>query len=355
MMIKNLLKLIEDIFLNIFFSKKYDLVYIIEGINWSIGWDGKHITKNLNEQKLIKSKISTTHIGLKNKIIHFGSVNTLISQKGIKKVHSSNKIVLTWFHIAPNDQRVKFIPDLNSKVNIIHTSCNLTREKLKQYGADDEKIIVVPLGVDLEIFKPYDRDRIKKIKKDLNLPEKRIIIGSFQKDGCGWGEGLRPKMEKGPDIFCDALEKISKKHAVHALLTGPARGYVKKRLENSGISYTHKFLKNYQDTADYYNTLDLYLITSREEGGPKAVLESMACGIPLVSTPVGMTPQIITDGINGLLSKKYEAEEIFEKTDLLLSSNVKNTLINNGLGVVRNYDWKEIAINYFNKIYKKLC
>jgi glycosyltransferase involved in cell wall biosynthesis len=48
-----------------------------------------------------------------------------------------------------------------------------------------------------------------------------------------------------------------------------------------------------------YQALDLYLITSRQEGGPKAVLESMASGIPLVSTRVGQGMDLIAHGRNG--------------------------------------------------------
>lgn len=355
MTIKTFLNFIKDIFLNIFFSRKYQLVYIIEGSNWSVSWDGRYITDSLGKLQLINGRTSTTHIGLRNKIIHFGSPNTLILKNGLRKVHRSNKVILTWFHISPDDKRIKYIPLLNEMADVVHTSCNITKENLARFGLDAKKIVVVSLGVDLKTFRPLPKDRIEDIKEKFNFPKGKIIIGSFQKDGCGWKDSLKPKLVKGPDIFCDVIEILSKKYPIHVLLTGPSRGYIKNRLENSRISYTHKFIKYYPDIVLYYDVLDIYLITSRAEGGPKAILESMACAVPVVSTPVGMAPEIIIDKKNGLLTKTLEVPEISEKIEFLLNNDdLKSNLIRNGLETVRNYDWEIIAKKYFDKIYNNL-
>lgn len=344
-----------DIFLNIFFSGKYQLVYIVEPVEWSIKWDGKYITENLNKSRLLRARISSTHLGLRNKIIHFGSVNTLINNKGIKKVHPSNKIIMTWFHVVDNDKRINYIPFLNNLVYKVHTSCNITKEKLSALGLNRDKIIVIPLGVDLSIFKPLVKEEIRLIKKKLEIPENKIIVGSFQKDGEGWSEGFKPKLIKGPDIFCDVIEKLAKNFAIHVLLTGPARGYVKNRLREKGIPYTHKYLDNYPDIVDYYNTLDLYLITSREEGGPKAILESMACGIPVFSTPIGMAPEIISDGKNSFLID-FKIQEAFNKIQSFLNNFYENKkmIFENEIRAADNHSWKIIANNYYNNLYKPL-
>jgi glycosyltransferase involved in cell wall biosynthesis len=126
------------------------------------------------------------------------------------------------------------------------------------------------------------------------------VIGSFQKDGNGWGEGLEPKLIKGPDIFIQTLETLkSSIPDIFVLLTGPARGYIKTGLERLGIPYKHMFLKDYPDVGRLFPALDLYLVTARQEGGPKAVLESMASGVPLVTTRVGQARDIVKNGQNG--------------------------------------------------------
>ncbi len=341
-----------DIILNVFFSKKYQLIYIVESADWSIRWDGKYITKNINESTPIKSRISTTSIGLRKKIIHFGSVNTFISENGIKNIHKSNKIVLTWFHVSPNDPRVKFIPELNKKIDIAHTSCTTTKAKLINFGLSEEKITVVPLGVDLDLFKPaIDNDARKKVRKEHNIPENKILIGSFQKDGVGWSDGNVPKLIKGPDIFCDVIEKIATKFPLHILLTGPARGYVINRLDKANIAFNHIFFKKYTDIVHFYQILDYYLICSREEGGPKALLESMACGIPVISTPVGMVPDVVINGFNGYVVGN---DDIENKIIDIIENNNNQKVIENAFGDIKQYDWKIIAKRYYTELYEKI-
>jgi glycosyltransferase involved in cell wall biosynthesis len=195
----------------------------------------------------------------------------------------------------------------------------------------------------------------KIIKKQLNLPLDKIIIGSFQKDGKGWGDGNEAKLEKGPDFFCDVIEKLSQKYSVHVLLTGPARGYVKKRLEKSGVSFTHRYLKDYKEIVKYYHALDLYLIASRQEGGPKALLECMACKVPFVSTAVGMAPDIIQDNHNGLLVNIEDLTSMVEKASRIIDNKkFADSLVDRSVKDVQYYEWKIIAEKYYDLIYKNI-
>ncbi len=348
-------KFLKQYFSNRLNFKKNSLFYIVEGADWSVKWDGKYISKNLNKFYNLGCVATPIYIGIRNKIIHFGSVNSLISYEGIKKVDPSNKIILTWFHIDPADPRTAFIKELNNKVKLVHTSCFATKEKLIKYGLDEKKIIIVPLGVDLNVFKPFSKEKRLAIKKELGLPANKIIIGSFQKDGKGWKDGLEPKLIKGPDIFCDVIEKLSKKYPIHVLLTGPARGYVKKRLQKIGVTHTHIFLKDYLKIVDFYNTLDLYLITSREEGGPKALLEAMACGIPIVTTKVGMANDIVENGRNAIICDQENIDCLTNGANLLIENNgIRSRIVKNSLDEIKIYSWENISKQYYDKIYKKL-
>ena len=85
------------------------------------------------------------------------------------------------------------------------------------------------------------------------------------------------------------------------LLTGPARGYVRAGLERLGVPYRHVLLPGVDAVAQAYDAIDVCLVTSRDEGGPRAVLESMATGVPLVSTRVGQAADLVRHGENGWL------------------------------------------------------
>jgi glycosyltransferase involved in cell wall biosynthesis len=59
-----------------------------------------------------------------------------------------------------------------------------------------------------------------------------------------------------------------------------------------------------------YRALDVSLVASRQEGGPKTVLESLAAGVPLVTTRVGQAPELVADGENGLLSDVDDVDSL---------------------------------------------
>ena len=329
------------------------LYYIVEGANWSIKHDGINITKNLND---INAKITTVPYGLGNKIVHFGSVNTFWSWLPMMKfIRPTGHLIVTWFHVSPGDERIRFIPESDCFVRLWHTSCDITKMRLSELGVPEEKIRVIPLGVDTNIFcEPINGEK-QSIRKSLGIPEQCVVIGSFQKDGNGWREGLDPKMIKGPDIFCDVVERLAKHFNIFVLLTGPARGYVKSRLSGAGIPFFHQMFSDPNKVSEYYKAINLYMITSRAEGGPKALLEAAASGVPLVSTRVGISPEFIVDGENGFLCDVEDIEGLIQKSSFLLADKqLSNDFSKSGKKKVADYDWEYIAKRYYDELYKNL-
>jgi len=157
-------------------------------------------------------------------------------------------------------------------------------------------------GIDLECFTLRSPAQRKDARAKLGLPADAFVAGSFQKDGVGWEEGLEPKLIKGPDVLLAAAERLRRRvPELCLLLTAPARGYVKQGLERLGIPYRHVLLDGLDDVAEAYRALDVCLVTSRDEGGPKAVLEAMATGIPLVATGVGQAVDLVSHSKNGYI------------------------------------------------------
>jgi len=337
-----------------FISNQAELIFLIEDANWAIKLVGKYITSHLNEIGLIKAEIDRRY-SLKNKIVHYGSINCILRDDAIIKVDESNKHVLTFFHISSDDYYINYLPYLIKKIGIIHTSNFITKKKLIEFGFDAEKITVIPLGIDLSIFKRFNEQKRKLIKERFQLPQDKIIIGSFQKDGVGWGKGLEPKMNKGPDIFCEVVKKLKEKYDIHVFLTGPARGYVKKQLEKYEVPYTHTILKNYNEMVYCYNALDLYIISSRAEGGPLALLEGMATGVPIISTKVGMAPDIIQNNVNGFLAEVNDIKQLYQSScNIIDNQELRENFIESGLKIVQEYSWEKISKLYYEKLYKNL-
>ena len=76
-----------------------------------------------------------------------------------------------------------------------------------------------------------------------------------------------------------------------------------------GIPYIHRFVQRHDDLRLLYVSTDVVAVSSRQEGGPKAVLEAMAVGVPIVSTRVGQAQEII-DGANGRLVDVEDVEAL---------------------------------------------
>lgn len=350
-MIRTGFRRLQSVIGNLASNQIHQLAYVVEAEDWSIRQDGLAITEALNNQNLLRARITYSSLGLRGQIIHFGSVNTFFTKKGWHHAHPSNTNILTWFHVVPGDSRLKLIHEAQKDLHLIHTSCEATKKELVQAGVDAKKLIVIPLGVNLKLFTPTDEEKKRAMRRQLGIPLDRLVIGSFQKDGIGWGEGFKPKLIKGPDIFVDAVSRL-RDYNPFVLLTGPARGYVKRELNKRGIPYKHLYLKNFRDLAKMYQALDLYLITSRIEGGPKSLLEAWASGVPVISTRVGMVPDIGTHETDVLLTSVHDAAQSAQSiVRLMKDTALRELLIKNGYNAIHNYDWKKIAQQYFENMY----
>ncbi len=139
------------------------------------------------------------------------------------------------------------------------------------------------------------------------------------------------------------------------LLTGPARGYLKDGLSKLGVPFSHVYLKDFTDIPAYYGALDLYLVASRDEGGPKGVLESMATGTPLVTTCVGMAPDVVVSGENGFMTEIEDVGDLAERTgELLESEDLRERFASRGLRTSAEFDWQVIGERYANNVYRPL-
>jgi glycosyltransferase involved in cell wall biosynthesis len=225
----------------------------------------------------------------------------------------NHNIYFPYFHGNPNKDNqfkslFKIIENSHQKISGIQVTNSVMENLILNTGIEKRKVFRIPISIDVNKFSNILSLDKKFLRKKIGIPESSFVIGSFQKDGSGWNEGFDSKMIKGPDIFINVLKKLkSNIKEIFVLLTGPSRGYLKKELDNINIPYKHYVLDNYDEIYKFYKILDLYLITSREEGGPRALFESMICSIPCVTTNVGMAIDLVEHKKNGW---KVEPEDI---------------------------------------------
>ena len=83
---------------------------------------------------------------------------------------------------------------------------------------------------------------------------------------------------------------------------GPLRGEIKRQVEAAGLGDVVLLLGDREDIDAVLPAMDIAVLSSSSEGMSNALLEAMACGLPVIATAVGANPQLVGDGVNGLLS-----------------------------------------------------
>lgn len=195
------------------------------------------------------------------------------------------------------------------RLDRVQVSHSQMRDVVLDSGIDPAKVHLIPIGVDAGKFSPQTPASRAAARERLGIAHSAFVVGSFQKDGVGWGEGNEPKLIKGPDVFLRAVEALhARVPELFVLLSGPARGYVRAGLERLGIPYRHVYLADPAGVAELYQALDVYVVGSRQEGGPKGVLDAMCSGVPLVTTRVGQAMDLVRHGENGWMVEPGDAE-----------------------------------------------
>lgn len=147
---------------------------------------------------------------------------------------------------------------------------------------------------------------LQSFRTSLGIPDTSYLIGLLQRDSEGRDLTV-PKRQKGPDIFLGLMMLLKKRvggERFHILLGGPRRHWIRLALEQESIPYT--FVGKDIDGEDYpinildkatmcklYNLLDLYIVPTRWEGAPRQIFDVLECGRKIISTPVGIAPDIL--------------------------------------------------------------
>jgi glycosyltransferase involved in cell wall biosynthesis len=334
--------------------------YVVEPADWAIAHDGRYVVDGLRALGAVPAYVTRSPLGLRRQVVHFGSRN-LYMLAGYRDVDASNRVAMTWYHGSPadpnpeNQAMIAALPERSRGLQMVTTASSLARDRLAGWGVPLEKIVVVPIGVDLRIFRPDTAGLRPAVRQALGIGEDQVCLGLFQKDGEGWGKGLRPKWVKAPDVFLQVVERLAVRYPLFVLLTGPARGFVLEGLRRLGVPHRHLRLGELAQVARCYHALDLYVVPSREEGGPKALLECFASGIPVVSTRVGMAADLIRHGENALLVDVDDAAGLAAAAGTVIESpNLRRKLTQAALEDVRPYDWPRVSQLYYQHVYRPL-
>ena len=333
--------------------------YIVEPKNWSIKADGMNTVREV--KSLVPGfSINVTHrpYFAHSEITHFGS--QFMFQNWLDHIDSDSSVAVTYFHGKKGqglaiDDNLDFLIQNQKKVAKVIVSFTRMKDRLEEYGLEPNLIVKIPVGVSTGVFSPSgSKVQTKSIRHSLGIPDGYFIIGSFQKDGEGWRDGIIPKSIKGPDIFVEAIREISKNIPTFVVLSGPARGFVRQKLEEFGIPYKHFLPKRVEVMANLYKVLDLYLISSREEGGPKGLIEALSSGCPVVTTPVGMANDLILDSSFYAVSENFDSVTLAEHALRISRIELDGKDTNRLRSSILHCDWRNVAKQHLREVYLPL-
>jgi glycosyltransferase involved in cell wall biosynthesis len=192
------------------------------------------------------------------------------------------------------------------KVSAVVGVSGALRERLLDLGAAPENVSILRNGVDLDKFRPLDR---YALRKELGISRTTLLsVGNLVE-------------LKGHDLAIEALTGLSETDLI-IVGTGPLRERLREQARRAGVDGRGRFLgaMDQSELLRYYNAADCLVLCSSREGMANVLLESLACGTPVIATRVGGNPEIVTDPAAGLLMSDRTASALVAAVETLLAN-----------------------------------
>ena len=215
---------------------------------------------------------------------------------------------------------------------------------LREKICKPNKLQVIYNGIDLEkIEKTAPMSRAQ-----LGIPEGAFVIGMVG----------RLSKQKAPDTFVKAA-KLIKEKIPNAFFLMVGDGELRDQIENLISQYdlgSSFLITGWVDNSTaYMKIMDVGMLLSRWEGFGLVLPEYMACGVPIVATDVDAIPNIIQDGVNGMLVDKDDYHKAADAVDRLFKQpDLTFSLVKTADNIVKTkFDGKRVAKNS-EQLYKEL-
>lgn len=242
-------------------------------------------------------------------------------------------------------KKILFKRNLRKAKAIFSTSQVMAKEAEKY---TEKKVNVVPFGVDVSVFRP-DNQVIR---------EEYLVIGIVKT--------LEDKY--GIKFLIEAFSRVLKTNpslSLKLLIVGKGRKEyeLKSQVASLGIEKFVEFTGAvpHASVPSYFNQMDIVVVPSVLDGESfgVAAVEASACEKPVIVSNVGGLPEVVIEGITGLICEPRNATCLAEKMDLLIrDEHLRIQLGQNGrMHVLQNYDWNQnvaLMVSYYNTIYNSI-
>ena len=246
--------------------------------------------------------------------------------------------------------RIKSEKEIVATVDRVVTSTPEGKSNLiNLYGSSPDKVSVIPPGVDLDFFRPKDKETARR---ELDLEEyKRVLLFAGR---------LQPF--KGLDLLLHAMTYLPNHGFTRLLVVGGNAGKgdelakMNSLVKELGISNMVGFVGavEHKNMSKFYNAADICVIPSYHESFGMVALEALASGTPVVASRVGGLATIVKDGETGYLFEERSPETLATYLCLLMSENeIRNSMAKAARQSVMKYNWSSTARRLF-RVYQEL-
>jgi glycosyltransferase involved in cell wall biosynthesis len=173
---------------------------------------------------------------------------------------------------------------------------------VEQEGFPADKVVVIPNGVDTEVFRPSFESR-ESARLELNVPPDAPLFGIVA--------ALRPEKNHLMFVRAAALIRNVVPNAHFWIVgEGSERDKLTVAIRSAALDRHVHLLGSRDDIPRLLAAMDVFVLSSLNEANPVSILEAMSAGLPVVATQVGSIAETVKEGINGFLVESGDAEQM---------------------------------------------
>ena len=178
------------------------------------------------------------------------------------------------------------------------------KKRLEKREGSKSSIYHIPNGVDTGVFSPQPKRKVPKDKRVV------LFIG-------------RLEPVKDPEVLLEAIARFEdeRRPLIRFIGSGSLEATLKQKARDLGVHADFLGTVPHRELANLLHGADVFILPSKTEGQPKALLEAMSCGLPCIVSDCEGNRSIIRDGLNGLLFHVGDAQSLVSQLRKVLSDD----------------------------------
>ncbi len=178
----------------------------------------------------------------------------------------------------------------HATARIVTTGERLREQVIAEAGSDPRRVVSIPTGIDVARFAPGDR---AAARARVGLPAAAAIVGIV----------ATLRSWKGHRYLLEAIARLQRPGVLLVVVgDGPQRSALEAHAAELRMAQAVRFVGDRADVEEWLRAFDVFCLPSyANEGVPQALMQAMACGLPVLTTPVGSIEEIVHDGVTGIL------------------------------------------------------